>query len=730
MGCGASRAHRLPHPALATEGDSSAAQSSQKEVLIGEFLIKKTRENTSPGGASEFREILNELIENGANLDYVDAEKAWSAFHYACDAGNKDKVIMLVNAGCDTGLRTPAGQTGWERARQYAKRAPTPALQSGCEEVAAFLESVARKGLHVNLRFEWGRQMIEEGGRFESERQWASAHSAYKIGAARLNHHSAQLGARAKVLLLAAVGKFGPAPQPEPEVVQVESPDRVPVPTWVHPAQRAALREALFDGVHSGAAKEAEKRAAERREIAVAEREAKEKSRADQLAARLEAAQEKEKARQQAKAARAAEIAGASARRALDASQKAEQAAVQASIEEEDEMARRANAARKAAEEAETEAQLRKPHEKEKLLALKMSQVIVCASHAGATEEDIEAACESDDPKEAVIQLYYDAAAIAEQERLAEAARAAEEEERRKAAAAAVAAEHAAFREEALERQRKRAAAKEAEAERLQEIAFAEERAAAEQEAAAAAAQAEQLAKDQRRGWWSEEGVTYIRGLAFLQAIDEWGYHEVAEGNGITEDDVAEMPQLERVMERRQRRQRIKDADASARSTLRELFLSSWGGRPVQDTLTLQELYAYANEWLMPAPPLIESETSTAIALLSPNMASVPAELLHCLQRVEEHLREDQAKAFSRTLVDQQRQMAEWTAALYGGGGQAPVPTQHPVREWAQSLAPNSKYKQLAVSESLVQLMKIHSTPHTTYFMAKRCRHFVRHVFQ
>lgn len=76
---------------------------------------------------------------------------------------------------------------------------------------------------------------------------------------------------------------------------------------------------------------------------------------------------------------------------------------------------------------------------------------------------------------------------------------------------------------------------------------------------------------------------------------------------------------------------RIRAADAAARSTLRELFLSSWGGMPIDGTVTLPELYDYANEWLLPAPPLIETEAASAIAQLSPNMASVPAELLHCL---------------------------------------------------------------------------------------------------
>ena len=651
-----------------------------------------------PGGVSELRDILNELVEHGANLDYAD-QKGWTAFHYACDGGERDKVMILVHAGCDTGARTPTGETGWERAQQYSQRAPTPARQAGCEAVAKFLESVARKGTHVNLRFEWGRQMIEEGARFEAERQWTSAHSAYKIGAARLNHRSAQLSARAQVLLLATIGQFGPAPQPEPEVVEIESVDRVPVPAWVHPAQRAALRQALFDGVHSGAAKEAEKRAAERREVAVAARKAKEKQKADQLAANLEAAQVKERARRHALAAAVAEKAEASAQRELHASQTAEQAAIQASEHEEDEMARCAHAARKAAEDAEKEAELRKPHAREKLFALNMRELLVCASHAGATEEDLEVACDSDDPKEAVVQLYYDAVAKAEQRRLAEAARATEEEERRKEAAAAVAAERAALRAEALDKQQRRAAEKAAEAERLDAIAFAEEREAEERAAAVAKAQLDQLARDKRRGWWSEGDVTYIRGLAFLQAIDEWGYQEIAEGNGITEEDVAGMPQIESVTERRRRRQRIKDADATARSALRELFLSSWGGRPIQDIVTLQELHVYANEWLMPAPPLIETEAATAIAQLSPNLASVPADLLHCLQRVEEHLREDQAKVFSQTLMDQQRQMAEWTAALYGGGGRAPVPKQLPVQEWAQNLAPNSRYRQLAVSQ-------------------------------
>ena len=42
------------------------------------------------------------------------------------DEGELHKVMMLVNAGCDTGKLTPAGQSGWERATQFSQRAPTP----------------------------------------------------------------------------------------------------------------------------------------------------------------------------------------------------------------------------------------------------------------------------------------------------------------------------------------------------------------------------------------------------------------------------------------------------------------------------------------------------------------------------------------------------------------------------------------------------------------------------
>ena len=526
MGCGASRPP--PPPPLDANGEPVAARKTTPQDLMGEFLVTKIRAPIRAGSVGELRSIIDELQENAADLDYADAEKGWTAFHYACDRGELEKVMLLVHAGCDTGRPTPAGQTGWERAQQYSHRAPTEKIQRGCEGVSGFLESVARKGMHVNLRFEWGRQMIAEGSKFEEERQWTSAHSAYKVGAARLNHRSNQLNARAKVLLLAAIGRFGAAPEPEPEpqVVSVESADRVPVPTWVHPAQRAALRQVLFDGVHSGAAKEAEKRAAELREKNVARIKAKEQEKQDKLDQQFEHQQAKEKARLQAKAATEAEREMNSAMREMGAVERAEAEALGAAIDDEDSEARRANAAARKAEQEAKEAELRKPHTEKELNGLKMTELMVIAAHAGASDEDIEVACETESgfgPKAAVITLYFEAVDRAEIARVEEVARVAAEEEVLRAAAAVVAAERAAVRADALEKQQARAAARQAEAERLQEIATAEERAVAARAQLALQAEVDRVAREKRRGWWEEEGVTHIRGLAFLRAIDEWG---------------------------------------------------------------------------------------------------------------------------------------------------------------------------------------------------------------
>ena len=140
MGCGASKAPGLP---LDANGEPVVPRKTTPQDLMGEFLVTKIREPIHAGSVGELREIMEQLQENGADLDYADKEQGWTAFHYACDKGELEKVVLLVHAGCDTGTPTPAragqmstaGQTGWERAQQYSDRAPTEKIQRGCKGV-------------------------------------------------------------------------------------------------------------------------------------------------------------------------------------------------------------------------------------------------------------------------------------------------------------------------------------------------------------------------------------------------------------------------------------------------------------------------------------------------------------------------------------------------------------------------------------------------------------------
>ena len=690
MGCGASAPPRDPL-------DEPVVHRPRKQQLMGEFLIRKFRQPAAAsGGVSGLQEAMQELLDNGADLDYTDDEKQWTAYHHACDEGELHKVMMLVNAGCDTGKLTPAGQSGWERATQFSQRAPTPARQTGCQAVATFLESVARKGAHVNLRFEWGKQMIAEGMQLEEERNWEGAHSAYKVGAARLNHRANQVNARTKVLLMECMHKFGPEPEPEPEREDPDSASRMRVPTWVHPAQRTAVREALFAERDSGFKELAA--ASIRREEAIEARKAK--------SAEAEQAREELEAQARARAARKAEAQAAAAAATLEDKARAEaEAAARAAAEaeraklaDEDRMAAEALAARKIRQDKEdADAAFENSiHKRAELRTLKVKPLLAIVMHAGVEEDATEDAMDAEDPKEAVIDLYFEAIARSRKEREEEGALMEAAEEARRQVAEREAAEREAVRAAAVEKANQRAAREAAAAEELRKEVEAEELRKAAAKEAAAAAERERVAAEKRRGWWEEDGVVHVQGLAFLRTIDELGWEEVHSGNGLSTDDLDELPKTETLPERRKRRNRIKEQDAAARSTLRELFLSSWEGRPIEDTLTLEQLYAYANDWLVPAPPLIETDAASAVAQLSPNMASVPAELLHCLQRVEEHLREAQARVFTRELADQQRQMAAWTAALRGGARLAPVSPEHPALEWAADLAPKSRYRDLA----------------------------------
>ena len=258
MGCGASQgalAVGQPAAAVANRGGHEILTTQQR--TFGEYFIRKVREEQRAGALEHLRALVEELMEQeDFDINYADKAKGWTAYHYACDEGLMQQVVILLGCGCDTARLTPQGQTGWGRARRGRLRGADVYIRERCDLLAGFLESVAKKGEHINLRFEWARQMLIEGEKLEKKQDMDGAHVAYKIGAVRLNYRAAQLSRRAKVLLMETMAQFGP--EPEVSLTGFEHTadghpvPRHPVPQWIHPAQREALREALYGGLSSG----------------------------------------------------------------------------------------------------------------------------------------------------------------------------------------------------------------------------------------------------------------------------------------------------------------------------------------------------------------------------------------------------------------------------------------------------------------------------------------------
>jgi hypothetical protein len=219
MGCGASHSSagttaRAQSTAQRPGGAVVAAAVVAARRHLGNYLIRRVTE-PEHSRVSDLRSVVEELmVTDGFDINYAD-EKGWTAYHHACERGSLQVVVVLLGCGCDTARCSAIGHTGWARARRGAKRAASMAQQEACAAMAAFLEGVAKKGEHVNLRFEWAAQMLEEGSRHEAERSFELAHASFKVGAARLSYRATQLTRRAKVLLMDVVSMFGPEPEPE-----------------------------------------------------------------------------------------------------------------------------------------------------------------------------------------------------------------------------------------------------------------------------------------------------------------------------------------------------------------------------------------------------------------------------------------------------------------------------------------------------------------------------------
>ena len=67
--------------------------------------------------------LLRLLIEAKAELNAVDPETGFTAFHYACQMGNADCAEALVRAGCDTSLRNKGGMAGRDVAQDQGHTA-------------------------------------------------------------------------------------------------------------------------------------------------------------------------------------------------------------------------------------------------------------------------------------------------------------------------------------------------------------------------------------------------------------------------------------------------------------------------------------------------------------------------------------------------------------------------------------------------------------------------------
>jgi hypothetical protein len=60
-------------------------------------------------------QVLRLLVERGAVIDTVTSD-GWTAFHFACFAGQAGCAEALARAGCDVGIKDVDGDTGWQLA--------------------------------------------------------------------------------------------------------------------------------------------------------------------------------------------------------------------------------------------------------------------------------------------------------------------------------------------------------------------------------------------------------------------------------------------------------------------------------------------------------------------------------------------------------------------------------------------------------------------------------------
>jgi hypothetical protein len=82
-----------------------------------------------------YLEVLRLLLGRGAAVDAASTKEHATAFHYACLRNHAGCLEALARAGCDVGLKTKVGLTGWE----------IVAEKECCKDAARRLHALARQ---------------------------------------------------------------------------------------------------------------------------------------------------------------------------------------------------------------------------------------------------------------------------------------------------------------------------------------------------------------------------------------------------------------------------------------------------------------------------------------------------------------------------------------------------------------------------------------------------------
>jgi hypothetical protein len=93
--------------------------------MLGQYLLQKAKQGKVHGQMAPLTcPLLDELLAHGLDIDSPDQNNMnWTAFHYACDRGELEKVQVLVSRHCNTRVVDTQGRTGWSLAKYWASEA-------------------------------------------------------------------------------------------------------------------------------------------------------------------------------------------------------------------------------------------------------------------------------------------------------------------------------------------------------------------------------------------------------------------------------------------------------------------------------------------------------------------------------------------------------------------------------------------------------------------------------